>query len=104
MTDTPRESAPDILSIRPDVRRAIASGRRYVCTYTNGVMCLGRHSVAWCITKTCNAPRCEKHIIDGKCATCQMPVVTFETITSTVRAWDAANAAMSFVGGSVNAE
>jgi hypothetical protein len=83
MTETSSPaSAPGILTVPKYVRNAVERGQKYVCTYSNGTVCLGRWSVAWCIS--CRMPRCEKHVIHGKCATCNTSVVTFESIRGAV--------------------
>lgn len=81
MNSTPRAvSGP-----APRVRHGIASGQRYACTVSKGLVCL-THSTAWC-TK-CDAPRCRKHGGDDTliCAVCDSTMLSFAAITETERA------------------
>lgn len=83
-SSVPRHSQPNpITRISDDVLSAIAGGRRYVCTYPVGIGSCG-HSTAWC-TGHCNAPRCEQHVIHGRCATCNGTVLLFADVMEQAR-------------------
>lgn len=73
-------SVPGIDSILERTRRQIARGARMTCTYSygRGINCLGKYACAWCTV--CRMPRCEKHVIHDRCATCNSPVLTFDEI------------------------